>query len=60
MYTVKPTNRFEKDLKRVEKRGYSIDLLTAVIKKLASGEVLDEIYCDHPLKGKIGTHSDLF
>jgi mRNA interferase YafQ len=51
MYTVKPTNRFQKDLKRVEKRGYKIDLLTEVIKKLVKGEPLDEKYCDHPLKG---------
>jgi mRNA interferase YafQ len=52
MYTVKPTARFQKDLKRIEKRGYKIDLLTAVIKKLANGETLDEVYHDHPLKGE--------
>ena len=51
MYTVKPTARFSKDLKRVEKRGYKIDLLTTVIKKLAAGEPLDAKYRDHPLKG---------
>ena len=51
MYTVKPTGRFSKDLKRIEKRGYRIELLTAVIKKLAAGETLDASYLDHPLKG---------
>ena len=51
MYAVKPTTRFSKDLKRAEKRGYKIDLLTAVIKKLAAGEPLDAKYQDHPLKG---------
>jgi mRNA interferase YafQ len=51
MYTVKPTSRFSKDLKIIEKRGYRIDLLTVVIKKLAEGKPLDEKYCDHPLKG---------
>jgi len=51
MYTVKPTTRFSKDLKRIEKRGYKIDLLTSVIKKLATGEDLDAKYKDHPLKG---------
>jgi len=51
MYTVKPTKKFAKDLKRIEKRGYKIDLLTTVIKKLAAGETLDESYLDHPLKG---------
>jgi len=52
MYTVKPTTRFQKDVKLVEKRGYKIDLLTVVIKKLAAGEVLDARYKDHALKGR--------
>jgi len=52
MYTVKPTTKFQKDLKRAEKRGYKIDLLTAVIKKLAAGEPLDVSNNDHPLKGQ--------
>jgi len=52
MYTVKPTTKFQKDLKRAEKRGYKIDLLTAVIKKLAAGEALDVSNNDHPLKGQ--------
>ena len=52
IYIVKPTTKFQKDLKRIAKRGYQIDLLTDVIKKLAAGEVLNENYDDHPLKGK--------
>ena len=52
MYTIKPTTKFQKDLKRIEKRGYKIDLLTEVIKKLAAGKVLDAKYNDHPLKGQ--------
>jgi len=51
MYVVKPTKRFSKDLKRIEKRGYKIDLLTDVIKKLVAGEPLDAKYQDHSLKG---------
>ena len=51
MYTVKPTTRFQKDLKLAAKRGYKIDLLTEIIKKLAAGETLDESYKDHALKG---------
>ena len=51
MYTVKPTTKFAKDLKRDEKRGYKIDLLTEVIEKLAAGKKLEERYQDHPLKG---------
>ena len=52
MYTVKPTTKFQRDLKRAEKRGYNIDLLTVVIKKLAAGETLDASYNDHALKGQ--------
>jgi len=51
MYTAKPTTKFAKDLKRVEKRGFAIDSLTEVIKKLAGGEKVEEKYQDHPLKG---------
>jgi mRNA interferase YafQ len=51
MYTVKPTAKFQKDLKRVQRRGYNTDLLTEVIEKLAIGEILDAQYNDHPLKG---------
>lgn len=46
MYAVKPTIRFQKDLKRIQKRGYDISLLTEVIKILAAGQ---------PLPEKIGT-----
>ena len=52
MYTVKPTSNFRKDIKRVQRRGYDIDLLTEVIEKLAAGEMLDEKYNDHPLMGQ--------
>jgi mRNA interferase YafQ len=52
MYTVRPTTRFEKDLKQLAKRGYQIDLLTVIIKTLSSGEALAKSYRDHPLKGK--------
>ena len=51
MYTVKPSKQFSKDLKRVSKRNYNIDLLTDVIKKLSEGEPLDVKYRDHALKG---------
>jgi len=51
MYTVKPTTKFQKDLKLAQKRGYQISLLTTVIKKLSNGETLDAKYKDHPLKG---------
>jgi mRNA interferase YafQ len=34
MYIVKPTTKFQKDLKRVQRRGYDIDLLLMSLKNL--------------------------
>ena len=51
MYTIKPTTRFQKDLKRIQKRGYDLSLLTGVIKTLASGDPLPEKNRDHQLSG---------
>ena len=39
-YTFKPTSKFQKDLKRIQKRGYDLSLLSDVIKKLSNGESL--------------------
>ena len=50
-YAIRPTKRFQKDLKRAQKRGYSIDRLTELIRKLANGEPLPAKYKDHPLTG---------
>ena len=50
-YTVKPSTKFEKDLKRVHKRGLNIVLLTDIIKKLAAGKKLPEKNRDHDLIG---------
>ncbi|MGN0395111.1 MAG: type II toxin-antitoxin system YafQ family toxin [Coprococcus sp.] len=33
-YTIKPTSKFQKDLKRVQKRGYDLNLLKEIINKL--------------------------
>ena len=54
MYSIRPTTKFQKDLKRIEKRGYNISLLTEVIKKLANGEQLPEKNEDHNLLGEYG------
>ena len=51
MYNIRPTTKFQKDLKRVKERGFGISLLTAVIKKLAAGEPLPDKYRDHSLSG---------
>lgn len=51
MYTIRPSTRFQKDLKRIQKRGYNIALLTEVIKQLASGKELPPKNRDHQLVG---------
>lgn len=51
MYSIRPTTRFQKDLKRLKKRGFNISLLTNIIKKLAAGETLPEKNRDHQLSG---------
>jgi mRNA interferase YafQ len=50
-YTVKPSIKFQKDLKKIEKRGYNLALLTEVIKIIASGEELPAKCRDHNLSG---------
>ena len=42
MYNIRPTTKFQRDLKRVKRRGFDISLLTDIIKKLAAGEPLPE------------------
>ncbi len=48
---IKPTGRFKKDLKTIQKRGYNLDLLKTVIRKLSEGEILAPQYHDYALKG---------
>lgn len=50
-YTIKPTSKFQKDLKRVQKRGYDINLLKEIIVKLSNGEPLPSKNRDHNLSG---------
>ena len=52
MYAIKSTTKFRKDLNQIKKRGYDLGILTAVIKTLAEGKILDAKYKDHPLKGE--------
>ena len=62
MYNIRPTTKFQKDLKRVKKRGFDISLLTDIIKKLAAGEPLPEVDGDELILylTRTGSHSDLF
>lgn len=50
-YAIHPMNRFKKDLKQAQSRGYDLSLITEVINKLADDKVLDEKYKDHELHG---------
>jgi len=51
-YTIKPTTRFKKDLKRVVKQGLDRNAIAAVIEKLAKGDSLDKASRDHGLGGE--------
>ena len=48
---MKKSNKFLKDLKIAEKRGFDLSLLEEVIDKLANQEKLDPKYRDHSLVG---------
>lgn len=51
IYTVRPSTKFQKDLKRLKKRGLKIDLLASVLKELATGRSLPKKNRDHLLIG---------
>ncbi len=50
-YKIKSSRKFDKDLKRIQKRGYDLNLIKSVIRKLANGEKLPEKNKDHILLG---------
>lgn len=45
------TGQFEKDLKRVKKRGKNLDKLKIIIRSLVADEPLDSLHRDHKLIG---------
>jgi mRNA interferase YafQ len=51
MYTLSYSSQFNKDLKLSAKRGYKVDMLLAVIKKLHETGKLEAIYRPHRLQG---------
>ncbi|MEE1315008.1 MAG: type II toxin-antitoxin system YafQ family toxin [Faecalimonas sp.] len=57
-YVIKYTTQFKKDYKLAMRRGLDIQLLDDVIRRLASGEILDEKYKDHTLTGKWAGHRE--
>lgn len=50
-FEVKRTKQFRNDMKRMLKRGKDIELLLAIVDKLARGEALPEANRDHALTG---------
>lgn len=51
MLTIKYQTAFKKDFKRIKKRGYDMTRLETVIKLLAEGQELPDVYEDHGLSG---------
>ena len=52
MRRLKTTKRFERDLKRVRKRGKQLDKLWSVVDRLLSNEPLEARYREHTLSGQ--------
>lgn len=50
-YKIFTTTKFDKDYKKIKKRGYNIELLKKVVDILAQGEELPRVYKDHDLIG---------
>ncbi len=50
-YRIVPTGMFRKDYRRVQKRGYNLDLMEDVVNMLAEGKMLPPKYRDHELSG---------
>ena len=46
------TKKFEKDVKRMKRRGKQMEKLKAVLSLLVEGKPLDRRYRDHKLKGE--------
>jgi mRNA interferase YafQ len=57
-YTVKPTSRFRKDYKLMEKRNLDMSLLDEIIAKLAQGIPLPSSNRDHELTGNYAEHRE--
>lgn len=51
MYSLRPTAKFQKDLKQIQRQGCNISLLSDVLRILAFGEPLPVKYKDHNLTG---------
>ena len=52
MYTPIYKNKFDKDVKRLKKRGKDLTKLKFIVDELLLGKLLNKKYMDHPLKGE--------
>ena len=50
-HKVIPSKRFQKDLKRCEKRGYDMEILKTAVRLLATDGELPAVYRPHKLSG---------
>lgn len=50
-YNVKTSSQYQKDLKRIERRGHNLALLKEVLEILINGEILPEKYENHNFTG---------
>ena len=57
-YEIKPTTRFRKDIKFMQKRGFDMQRLTQVVSLLADGTPLPESCKDHALSGNWTGHRE--
>ena len=54
MKPISRTNRFEKDVKKMKKRGKSFSVFKQVITNIANNEILEPKFKDHKLVGDYG------
>ena len=52
MLKIVASNRFRKDLKTAQKRGFDLELLRSVVNTLAEEKPLDQRFRDHSLVGE--------
>jgi mRNA interferase YafQ len=52
MLNIRPTSRFQKDLKHAIKQGHNLERLKFALEALAAPEPLPPDFRDHKLKGK--------
>jgi mRNA interferase YafQ len=56
MKSLRLTNQYKKDLRRISSRGYRLEKLVKIVDRLRAGTPLSAIDDDHPLKGPWGSY----